>query len=55
MVHSVHCFFFMFFLAQVPEVRELPEGGQVIGSWEDSAALEADGDVAASEPAETYY
>lgn len=45
----------MFFLAQVPEVRELPEGGQVIGSWEDSAALEADGDVAASEPAETYY
>ncbi|XP_049520962.1 uncharacterized protein LOC125944502 [Dermacentor silvarum] len=38
---------------EVPEVRELPEGGQVIGSWEDSAALEADGDVAASEPAET--
>ncbi|KAH7958955.1 hypothetical protein HPB49_006951 [Dermacentor silvarum] len=38
---------------EVPEVRELPEGGQVIGCWEDSAAFEADGDVAASEPAET--
>ncbi|XP_075547405.1 uncharacterized protein LOC142581844 [Dermacentor variabilis] len=36
---------------EVSEVTELAEGGQVIGSWEDSLAFESDSDVV--EPAAT--